>query len=247
MSRPASTNVLPRLLAVCLGALLALPLSCSPDPAEREYMAALRGEETGMGRAEQLIHVERAIAMAPRRGWYRETHAIYSIDTHAFPPAAADLDTAIQLADRPYLRFLRGLVSCQQGKYARSLPDFDRAIEGQPENAQFYRGRSLARSALGRYREALEDAERLRTMAPQQGETYYARGVALAGLGRLRESVQAYDEALRLRPELTYPLRARAAAYERLGDTLLAAADLEAAARKERDNGCALCMDPFRY
>jgi hypothetical protein len=28
---------------------------------------------------------------------------------------AALLATAIQLADRPYLRFLRGLVSCQRG------------------------------------------------------------------------------------------------------------------------------------
>ena len=109
-------------------------------------MAALRGEEEGMTRQEQLAHIERAIAFEPRRASYRETHAIYSIDVRDFPTATADLDTAILLTDRPYLRFLRGLVSCQRGEFEASLADFDLAIAGQPENAQFYRGRSLARS-----------------------------------------------------------------------------------------------------
>lgn len=199
-----------------------------------------------MSRRQQLALVESAIALEPRRATYRETHAIYSIDVREFARAAADLDTAIQLADRPYLRFLRGLVACQRGEYEASLPDFDRAIAGQPKNAQFYRGRSLARSALGRYEEALEDADRLRTMAPQQGETHYARGVALAGLGRPREAVDAYDEALRIRPELVYPLRARADASEALGDTLRARSDREAADAKE-PNAFAPAVDPFRY
>ncbi|HTM01518.1 MAG TPA: hypothetical protein VL503_10400, partial [Candidatus Omnitrophota bacterium] len=83
-----------------------------------------------MGRAEQLEHLETAIALQPRRAWYRETHAIYSIDVRRFAQASADLDTAIQLADRPYLRFLRGLVSCQRGAYEASLGDFDAAIAG---------------------------------------------------------------------------------------------------------------------
>ena len=227
--------------------MLLLPVSsCSVDPAERDYDAALRGEETGLSRRQQLALVESAIALDPRRATYRETHAIYSIDVREFARAAADLDTAIQLADRPYLRFLRGLVACQRGEYEASLPDFDRAIAEQPKNAQFYRGRSLARSALGRYEEALEDADRLRTMAPQQGETHYARGVALAGLARLREAVDAYDEALRIRPELVYPLRARADAREALGDTLRARTDREEADAKEQ-NAFAPAVDPFRY
>jgi tetratricopeptide (TPR) repeat protein len=201
-----------------------------------------------MGRAEQLEHLETAIALQPRRAWYRETHAIYSIDVRRFAQASADLDTAIQLADRPYLRFLRGLVSCQRGAYEASLGDFDAAIAGQPANAQFYRGRSLARSRLGRYREALEDAKRLLALAPQQGETYYAMGVALAGLGHAREAVGAFDESLRRRPELIYPLVDRAAAHVALGDTAHARSDLaEAARRKAQGSSFAASEDPFRY
>jgi len=129
-----------------LALLLLGQISCAQDPAEAEYFRALRGEETGMGRAKQLAHIERAIALQPGRAWYWETHAIYSIDVRDYETAAADLNEAVRLADRPYLRHLRGLVACQRGKYESSLEDFDRAIAGQPKNTQFYRGRSLARS-----------------------------------------------------------------------------------------------------
>jgi tetratricopeptide (TPR) repeat protein len=231
-----------------LAALCLASLSCAQDPAEQEYIAALRGEETGMTRAEQLALVERAIALKPHRAWYRETHAIYSIDVGSFEVASADLDTAITLADRPYLRFLRGLVACQRGEFANSMEDFDRAIAEQPTNSQFYRGRSLARSALGRYPGAFADAERLCAMAPQQGESHYALGVALAGIGRLPEAIQSFDESLRRRPELIYPLQARADAYERLGEASLADADRrEADRRRQEGSGYAPGRDPFRY
>jgi tetratricopeptide (TPR) repeat protein len=240
------------LLALGFAAVLAWlvlgSVSCARDPAESEYFSALRGEETGMGRQEQLAHVARAIALQPKRAWYWETHAIYSIDVRDYATAATDIDEAVRLADRPYLRFLRGLVSCQQGNYGASLSDFDRAIAGQPKNSQFYRGRSLARSRVGHYPEALADARALLRMAPQQGETYYALGQALAGLERYREAIQAYDESLRRRPELIYPLQGRAEAYSRSGDERRAAADLEEVARLERDGRpMAACIDPFRY
>ena len=230
--------------ALCLAAL-----SCERmDAADQEYFAALRGEETGMTREEQLAHLDRAVALKPDRASYRETHAIYSIDLRLFTAASADLDTAIALSDRPYLHFLRGLVACQRGEYATSLADFDRAIAGQPSNTQFYCGRSLARAALGDYPGAYADAQRLVAQVPQQGESHYALGVALAGLNRVAEAIRAFDESIRRRPELIYPLRARADAYERLGDLVRAAEDRDEAARRDRDDsGCAACRDPFRY
>jgi tetratricopeptide (TPR) repeat protein len=228
--------------------LLSGPVSCAQDPAEAEYFTALRGEETGMGRRQQLAHVERAMALQPRRAWYWETHAIYSIDVQDYETAAADLNEAVRLADRPYLRHLRGLVACERGKYESSLEDFDRAIAGQPKNTQFYRGRSLALSKVGRFEDALADARRLVEMVPQQGETWYALGEALTGLGRHGEAIHSYDESLRRRPELIYPLRGRAEAYRRMGDERRAASDLGEAARREREGSTyAAVLDPFRY
>jgi tetratricopeptide (TPR) repeat protein len=229
--------------------LLLVPLlSCALDAAERAYYDALRGEETGMGRTRQVELLDRAVALQPRRAWYRETRAIYLIDLREFDRASADLDTAVVLADRPYLHFLRGLVTCERGDHARSIADFDAAIRAQPKNTQFYRGRSLALSAVGRYGDALADAEHLVATVPQQAESFYARGVARSGLGQERAAIEDFDNALRERPELIYPLRARARSYERLGDSARAAEDRELAARLEREHAsCALCLDPFRY
>jgi len=227
---------------------LALSLvSCAPDPAERAYLAALRGEEEGMGRVRQVELLDQAIGLQPRRAWYRETKAIYLIDLKDYGRALAEIDTAISLADRPYLRHLRGLVTCELGNPDRSLADFDAAIAGQPKNTQFYRGRSLALSAVGRYEEALRDAEHLIEAVPQQAESWYARGVARSGLGRDREALADFDEAQRLRPELIYPLEARARAHERLHEEALAAEDRAKYERLSKDSGCALCVDPFRY
>lgn len=244
---PTALGRLPRDLVLAAAAALALA-SCSHDPAEREYMAALRGEETGMGRKEQLARLDRAIALQPRRAWYRETHAIYSIDERQYDRAAADIDTAIQLADRPYLHFLRGMVACERGDYNAALPDFDHAIEEQPKNIQFYRGRSLARSRVGRFDEALQDADQMVALAPMQAEGHYARGVALAGLGRWPEAVQAYDESIRLRPDLIYARRDRAAAFAQLGDSIRAGADTKEIERRQSEESiAAMSEDPFRY
>jgi tetratricopeptide (TPR) repeat protein len=228
--------------------LVALTTSCSPDLAEREYMAALRGENEGMSRSEQIAHIDRAIELQPKRAAYWETRAIYRIDQRAFEAAKADLDQAVKLQERPYLRFLRGLVLCQRGRPGDALADFDTAISQRPENPQFYRGRALALAAVGRAQEALQDAERLIRKAPQWGESHYARGIALTRLGRDEEAIQAFSEAMRRRPELVYPLRARADAYQRMGDSIRAAADRAEAEKREKDRlSCAPCSDPFRY
>ncbi len=221
---------------------------CGRDAADREYLAALRGDESGISREEQIAHLDRAIALAPERGEYWETRALHRVSRRDFAAARADLDRAIALADRPYLRFLRGLVRCQAGDYLEALPDFDAAIAGQPENTQFYRGRALALVAVGEPGRALVDARRLVELEPQLGTSHYARGMALAALGRHREAMADFDRALELSPWLVYPLEARATSRERLHDLAGAAADRAEAARlAEEQAGVDLYLDPFRY
>ncbi|HZT56354.1 MAG TPA: tetratricopeptide repeat protein [Burkholderiaceae bacterium] len=233
------------LLAACLGALAS---ACAPDPAQREYLAALKGEESGMTREQQIAHLDRAIALAPRRPEYHETRAIYRIDLQQWAPARADLDADIRLADRPYARYLRGLVACEVGLFQAAIADFDTAIAGDSKNAQFYRGRALAKATAGDASGALRDADRLLALAPAMAESHYARGVALLALGRDREAVPEFDAALRIRPELAYVFEARALAHERLDQAELAAADHAAfVAATEKQRNCAPCRDPYRY
>jgi tetratricopeptide (TPR) repeat protein len=233
---------------VALTLLVLAGLTGCHDAADREYFAALRGDEDGSSFDERIAHLDRAIELEQRRVSYWEARAVLWIDAREFARAESDLDRAIELADRPYLRFLRGMVLCQSARHALSLSDFDAAISGQPDNAQFYRGRALARVAVGLADQALEDAERLIALAPRNGMSYYAHGMALAALGRDEAALADFDEALRLRPDLVYPLLARAASHERLGHAAAAAADRAEARDKSRErSGCAMCVDPFRY
>jgi tetratricopeptide (TPR) repeat protein len=233
------------LLAAVVGALVT---ACGPDPAQREYLAALKGEESGMTREEQITHVDRAIALAPRRAEYYETRGTYLIDLQRWVPARQDLDRSIGLRDRPYARFLRGLAACELGLFDAAVADFDTAIARDPGNAQFYRGRALAKATKGDPSGALRDAEHLLQLAPQQAESHYARGVALLALGRDRDAVPEFDAALRIRPELAYVFEARALAHERLDLAEQAAADRAAFVEvTERQRNCAPCRDPYRY
>jgi tetratricopeptide (TPR) repeat protein len=238
-------------LAIFLSLLADLALlgaGCGHDAADREYLTALDGDEKGMTLEEQIAHIDRAILLAPDRAYLYDTRAGYMIDLRQFDRARHDFDRSIELLPRPYSYYMRGMASCQAGDVARSLADFDTAIARQPQNDQFYRGRSLARSATGDVAGALEDAEHLVRRVPQRGESYYARGVALALLGRDREAVLDFDKAASIRPELVYVVEARANSLERLGEVARAQADRDAVTklRYERQ-GCAACLDPFRY
>jgi tetratricopeptide (TPR) repeat protein len=231
-----------------LVALVACVGSCGPDAADREHLAAVRGDEDGSTFRERIEHLDRAIALAPERPRYRESRALLLIDQGNFTSAKADLDDAIALGDRPYLRFLRGLVQCQLDDCFVAIPDFDRAIAEQPYNAQFYRGRALALVAVDQPDRAFADAERLIELSPQVGTSYYARGMAHAALGRHEAAIWDFDQALLRTPELVYPLRARARSHAALGDPDSADADRELADRRSREeSACAYCLDPFRY
>jgi len=233
---------------VVIAAMVVVAHGCGRDVADREYFAELDGEEKGMTRETQIAHMDRAIRLAPERGFYYDTRGGYYIDLRQFERARRDLDRSIELAPRPYAYFIRGLASCQAGEVARALADFDTAIAQQPENGQFYRGRSLARAATGDAVGALQDALSLVAVLPQQGESYYARGVARALWGHDVEAVADFDRALSIRPELVYVIEARAKAHERIGDLAHARADHDAAEQlRVEKSGCAPCLDPFRY
>src|SRR5262245_43354880 len=201
-----------------------------------------------MSRQTQIAYIDRAIALAPDRSHYWETRGTYHIDLLEFNLAIADLDRAIALGDRPYLRFLRGLALCQSGAFDRGLDDLEAAVTAQPTNTQFYRGRGLARVEVGRPEEGLSDGEHLVQIEPHVATSFYVRGKARAALGRHQEAIADFTQAIRLRPELVYPLIARSESYARIGNTRLAEDDRNAADQAIRDHKlCGPCADPFRY
>jgi tetratricopeptide (TPR) repeat protein len=221
-------------------------LGCGDDPARREYFAALEASKHGRPLAESLAHADRAIALNPDRAEYYEMRAGFRRGLGHLDGAEADYDRAIELRDRAYLRFERANLLAARGEPERALADYDLAIALEAWNAQFYRGRALARAAVGRGAEALADAEHLVAESPQRAESWHARGVARLALGRAQEALGDFDRALRERPELVFVYGDRARAREQLGDVAGAAADREQEARgREAQAGCPPCREPY--
>lgn len=227
----------------------AMLASCGPrDPAERAYFAALNGQKSGMPVAQQEALISQAIELEPTRSWYWELRAGLRVDTRDLAGALADYDRAIVLADRAYLRFARGLTLCRMGRLKYALPEFDLAIERQPENLQFYRGRGLARAETGDLKGARADAAFLEVKAPKSADGPWLMGRVEELSGRCREAVPFYEKALSVRPELVYPREGlvrclRQAKMTRQAD----AQSAELAKWKASEAGCAACQEPFRY
>jgi hypothetical protein len=113
-----------------------LAVGCGRAAADREYFAALRGEETGMTREQQVAHLDRAIQLAPLRSVYYSTRATYRIDLRQFARAQQDLDRVIELDPSPYAYFLRGLATCQAGEIGPVVERRD-ADWGESASRQF--------------------------------------------------------------------------------------------------------------
>jgi len=206
-------------------------------------MTALKGKDSWMPVEEQLSHMSRAIQLDPQRAVYWETRAGYRIGLHDLAGALSDLNRAISLSDRPYLRFRRGAVLCERGEFQEALRDLNRAIAEQPANLQFYRPRAMVHIALKQPTLALADAERMVAGMADVSYGYYARGLARAALGE-SGAVEDISYVIATRPELVAPRRARAWIYGKQGEDAKAAADLLAASKETRW-GWEPCLMPW--
>ncbi len=229
--------------------VLLVPVGCGYDEAQREASAAAEIADHGGPLEEQLAHLDRAIEIAPERAYYWESRAGLYMSLCDNAQALADIDRAVELADRPYLRFKRGLILCRSGRFAEALPEFDMAIGQQPENSQFYRGRALARLALGEAEAAHEDTTVLSRLSPHNIYNYYVRGAVLVALARYDEALIDLDRSVAMLSDAIYPLRARAECLHHLGHPLLAAVDREQADKLEslygRDHWCGYQNTPY--
>ena len=230
---------------------LAFASGCDRDAAEQAYFEALDGEKKGRPCEELMPLVERAIALQPSRSWYWEKRSGYRSGVGDLPGALADIDKAISLADRPYLRYSRAILLCKSGRCQEALRDLDSAIAAQPDNLQFYRVRAIARVRSGKAAAALEDGELLVSRQRHVAESFYARGIAFAALGRPREAVYDFSVVLRADPARVYPLVDRADAYAAMGEAALAAKDRAEFTRRNVGDGgclgCGYCADPLHH
>ncbi len=219
---------------------------CARDGAEKAYADSLNAGKAGRSLETQLALVDSAIRLNPDRAWYYERRALLRIDGRNFGAARADIDQAIKLADRAYLRYIRALASCQEGKLKDSLPDFDEAIRRQPKNLQYYRGRGLARAESGDLRGARADAAFLIAKVPHWHDGHWLMGRVEELEGRCAAAVPFLAKALEIRPELVFPRKALFRCLRKIGR--IGESDAQAAeALRRQTNAPSAYLDPFRY
>ena len=79
----------------------------------------------------------------------------------------------------------------------KSLADYDRAIQLNPNNAIAYYNRGNAKYALGRNQEAIADYDRASQRDSNNANAYNNRGKAKYALGKNQEAIADYDRAIK--------------------------------------------------
>jgi tetratricopeptide (TPR) repeat protein len=91
----------------------------------------------------------------------------------------------------------------QTGDHARSLADYTRAIELEPNRWDAFQGRAWAYLKAGKAAEGLKDADTSLKLRPNEAQTLDTRGHILEALGRREEAIADFRRALTIEPRLT--------------------------------------------
>ena len=159
-----------------------------------------------------------------------------------------DLQRNVDMFDR-ILRYsrlaqqLRGLsykwrgMSCHAvGRYEDAIADHTRAIELEPENAEYYDSRSVSYHAVGRYDEAIADCTRAIELQPENAEYYHSRGMSYHAAGRYEEAVTDKTRAIELEPGNAEYYDSRSVSYHSAGQYDKAITDCTRATELEPGN-----------
>ena len=126
--------------------------------------------------------------------------------------------------------------------HSKDEPDFDAAINAydavlrlNPNHAEAYNNRGLARDALGQHEAAIADYDAALRLNPNHAEAYNNRGVERNALGQHEAAIADYDAALRLNPNHAKAYNNRGGARYALGQYEAAIADCDSALRLKPD------------
>ena len=126
--------------------------------------------------------------------------------------------------------------------HSKDEPDFDAAINAydavlrlNPNHAEAYNNRGLARDALGQHEAAIADYDAALRLNPNHAKAYNNRGGARYALGQYEAAIADCDSALRLKPDYAKAYNNRGLARYALGQHEAAIADCDSALRLKPD------------
>ena len=143
----------------------------------------------------------------------------------------------VRSKDAPYTELTpseyknRGFLAYERKEYKDAITDYDIAIDKDPNYAEVYYLRGLARRSLNQWKESIVDFNDAIRLDPDRAEAYYERGAAKYSLLQYDESIDDFDHAIRLNPDYTESYRLRGRAADSLGKYEAAVVDFDHAIR----------------
>jgi tetratricopeptide (TPR) repeat protein len=125
---------------------------------------------------------------------------------------AAEEATPDQKAEALALR------SSVQKEEKDQLADLNRAIELQPDKADYLRLRAQHLYEHDKFDEALADVDRALKMEPDHAATNELRGMILLGLNKYDDALKSFDRSSELAPENPLPFQHRGELFRQKGD-----------------------------
>ena len=105
-------------------------------------------------------------------------------------------DTSRDERSRAYA--MRALAYAMRREYARSIPDYDRAIELNPGYAVAWNNRAWSLFKSGQYARAMADVQRSLELSPLSAHSYDTRAHLFQVTGRPERALSDYNIAIRL-------------------------------------------------
>jgi len=124
----------------------------------------------------------------------------------------------------------------KMGQYHEANDSFSKAIEADPNFAEAYNNRGLARRALELIATAKDDFSQAISLAPQNAIYYYNRGLIHLDLNSYNEAIRDFTLAIERNPKYEEAFLSRAIAYQHLHQQASAMQDISALRQINPDN-----------
>lgn len=100
---------------------------------------------------------------------------------------------------------------------ASKIAAYNNVLKLNPNMADAYNNRGVAKKHLGRFSEAIADYDQAIALKPDFAVAYYNRGDAKKNLSQYEEALKDFNKAIELRPDLPQPYGSKGCTLVALG------------------------------
>lgn len=155
-----------------------------------------------------IIDINSAIKLEPKTSLFYYDKARFEYDSNRYKEAIVTCTKAIELKPTENKYILRGKIYREIGNNQKSLIDFDKALDIEPEAYRAYYYRGTVKMAMGCYDDAVKDFEKTIEICPNYYDAYIKIGMAKVETGQ-KDGMKYFNKVIKLSPECAdfYKLR----------------------------------------